>query len=64
MATVITYDEPGFKGRVLNVRGEIVCILATAAKTDRLIQAGIRRAAKSQGIDCRSCAQCPVGKAK
>lgn len=64
MATVITYDEPGFKGRVLAVAGEIVCILASAAKTDSLTQAGIRRTAKSQGIDCRSCAGCPVGKAK
>lgn len=62
MATVIQYDEPGFIGRVLDVAGEIVCILAPAASTDCVIQARIRRTFRGQGIDCRTCAECPVGR--
>lgn len=63
MATVITYDKPGFEGHVLEHKGEIVCILATAAATDRGIQARIRRLLRGQGIDCRKCLGCPVGRA-
>lgn len=64
MATVITYDEPGFQARTLATAGDIVCILATAASTDRVIQARIRRTFKGQGIDCRKCGGCPVGQAQ
>lgn len=64
MATVITYDEPGFEGLVLDVAGKIVCMLASAAATDCVIQARIRRMTSGQGIDCRACAGCPVGKAQ
>jgi hypothetical protein len=64
MATVITYDEPGFIGRVLETAGEIVCILASATATDRVIQGQVRRMMSGQGIDCRKCAGCPVGRAQ
>jgi hypothetical protein len=64
MATVITYDAPGFMGQVVETAGDIVCILATAAQSDRVIQARVRRLMHGQGIDCRSCAQCPVGQAQ
>lgn len=64
MATVITYDKPGFEGHVLVDNGTTVCTLATAAATDRGIQARIRRLAHGQGIDCRKCLGCPVGQAQ
>jgi hypothetical protein len=64
MATVITYDKPGFSGHVLETAAERLCILASAAKTDRVIQARIRRTFLGQGIDCRTCAGCPVGQAQ
>jgi len=64
MATVITYDEPGFMARVLETASDIVCILAPAASTDSVIQGHIRRMMSGQGIDCRKCAGCPVGRAK
>jgi hypothetical protein len=64
MATVITYDEPGFEGRVFDVAGKIVCLLASAAATDPAIQGRIRRMTRGQGIDCRNCAGCPVGTAQ
>lgn len=61
MATVVTYDAPGFEGWVAETAGEIVCILATAAATDCVIQARVRRMMAGQGIDCRECRECPVG---
>jgi acyl-CoA reductase-like NAD-dependent aldehyde dehydrogenase len=64
MATIIKYDEPGFMGSMVEVRGKIVCILAPAAMADRAIQARLRRAFRGQGVDCSACAQCPVGKAR
>ncbi len=64
MTIMITYDEPGFIGQVLETAGEIVCVLASAATTDREIQARVRRLMSSQGIDCRKCGGCPVGRAQ
>ena len=64
MATVVTFDRPGFEGHVLERNGKIVCILAPAAATDKGIQARIRRLAKGQGIDCKECLGCPVGRAQ
>ncbi|KOV86116.1 MULTISPECIES: hypothetical protein [unclassified Streptomyces] len=64
MATIITYDAPGFVARVAETAGDIVCILATATATDRAIQARVRRLMDGQGIDCRSCRECPVGQAE
>lgn len=64
MATVVTFDRTGFEGHVLEDDGEIVCILAPAAATDRAIQARVRRLMHGQGIDCRKCRGCPVGTAQ
>lgn len=64
MATVMTFDRPGFEGHVLEKNGEIVCILAPAAATDHAIQARVRRLMHGQGIDCRKCLGCPVGRAQ
>lgn len=63
MAIMVTYDEPGFMGRVLETAEGIVCVLSSAASKDRVIQARVRRLMNGQGIDCRSCAGCPVGQA-
>lgn len=63
MATVITFDRPGFFGQTLETGGQIVCILATAAATNPVIQARVRRMMHGQGIDCRTCRECPVGQA-
>jgi hypothetical protein len=64
VATVITYTKPGFTGHVLEHNGEIVCILTAAAATDTGIQARVRRLMRGQGIDCRKCGGCPVGRAQ
>jgi hypothetical protein len=64
MATVVTYAAPGFEGHVLEDHGKIVCVLAPTAFTDKGIQARIRRLAHGQGIDCRNCLGCPVGRAR
>jgi hypothetical protein len=64
MATVVTIDKPGFQGQVMKMDGQIVCILAPAAAHDRVIQARVRRLMLGQGIDCLSCAECPVGQAQ
>jgi hypothetical protein len=64
MATVVTYEKPGFEGHVLEINGEIVCILAPAAFTDTALQGRVRRLAHGQGIDCRNCLGCPVGRAQ
>lgn len=64
MATVITFDRPGFTARLLETDGQIVCVLATAAATDTVIQARVRRMMRGQGIDCRKCLGCPVGQAQ
>ena len=64
MATVVTFDRPGFEGHVLEEDGEIVCILAPAAASDPAIQARVRRLMHGQGIDCRTCRGCPVGTAE
>jgi hypothetical protein len=64
MATVITYDKPGFMGHVLEMSGEIVCVLAPTAFTDTRIQVLVRRLMLGQGIDCRKCHGCPVGRAQ
>jgi hypothetical protein len=63
MATIITYDAPGFTARVTETTRGIVCILATATATDRAVQARVRRMMAGQGIDCTTCAECPVGQA-
>jgi hypothetical protein len=62
MATIITYDAPGFTAKVAETARGIVCILAPATATDRVIQARVRRLMAGQGIDCTACAQCPVGR--
>lgn len=64
MATVVTFDRPGFEGHLLEQDGEIVCVLAPAAFTDTGIQARVRRLAHGQGIDCGNCLGCPVGRAQ
>ncbi len=64
MATVIIYDRPGFTAHVLVIKGQIVCGLAPAAATDAGIQARVRRLMKGQGIDCRECGGCPVGRTR
>jgi hypothetical protein len=64
VATVITYDKPGFEGHVLERNGEIVCILTSAAATDTAIQNRVRRLMHGQGIDCRKCGGCPVSRAQ
>jgi hypothetical protein len=64
MATVVTVDSPGFEAQVMTTGKQIVCILTPAAAHDRAIQARVRRLMRGQGIDCRSCAECPVGKAQ
>jgi hypothetical protein len=64
MATVITFDRPGFTAELLETGGQIVCVLATAAATDTVIQARVRRMMRGQGIDCRMCLGCPVGQAE
>ena len=63
MATVETFDRPGFEAHVLKQNGKIVCVLAPAAAIDHAIQARVRRLMRGQGIDCRKCAGCPVGRA-
>lgn len=63
MATIETFDRPGFEAHVLERNGEIVCILTPAAATDPAIQARVRRLMYGQGIDCGKCRGCPVGKA-
>lgn len=64
MTIVVQYDEPGFEARILETAGGIVCVQASAARTDRAIQARIRRLARGQGIDCQTCHGCPIGQAK
>lgn len=64
MTTVVTFDRPGFEAHVLEVDGEIVCILAPAAAVEPAIQARVRRLMRGQGIDCRKCRACPVGTAE
>lgn len=61
MPTIITHDAPGFTALVTETAQGIVCILASAAATDSVIQARIRRMAAGQGIDCRTCRGCFVG---
>lgn len=61
MAMVVEFDRPGFEGHVLEKDGEIVCVLAPAAATDRNMQRRVRRLMHGQGIDCRKCRGCPVG---
>ncbi|MFD5709556.1 hypothetical protein ACFWHW_04025 [Streptomyces pharetrae] len=64
MAIMVTYDEPGFIGRVLETANGIVCVVASAATTDRVIQARVRRLMSGQGIDCQNCGGCIIGRAK
>lgn len=64
MATVVMYDKPGFEGHVLEMSGEIVCVLAPAVFTDARLQGRVRRLMRGQGIDCRNCLGCPVGRAQ
>lgn len=64
MATVVMFDRPGFEAHVLERNGELVCVLAPAAATDPAIQERVRRLMHGQGIDCRKCLGCPVGKAQ
>lgn len=64
MATIVTFDRPGFMGQVVEIRGEIVCVLASAAATDAGVQSHVRRLMKGEGIDCRTCGGCPVGRAR
>lgn len=64
MAIMVQYDEPGFMGQVIETAGEIVCVLASAAATDRVIQARVKRMMHSQGIDCGKCRGCPIGRAQ
>ncbi|MFG2503625.1 hypothetical protein ACGFSB_36115 [Streptomyces sp. NPDC048441] len=64
MATVITYDKPGFIGHVLEVSGEIVCVLSPAAFTDAALRDRVKRLMRGQGIDCGKCFGCPIGRAK
>lgn len=63
MATVIEFDRTGFEAYVLEKEGEIVCILAPAAATDPAVQARVRELTHGQGIDCRNCRGCAVGRA-
>jgi acyl-CoA reductase-like NAD-dependent aldehyde dehydrogenase len=64
MAIMVTYDEPGFIGQVLETAGEIVCVVASTATTDRVIQARVRRLMSGQGIDCQKCRSCIIGQAQ
>jgi hypothetical protein len=64
MATVVTFERRGFEAHVLQENDKIVCILTPAAETDSEIQARVRRLMKGQGIDCRMCRGCPVGRAQ
>jgi hypothetical protein len=64
MTTIVEFDRAGFEGHVLKEGDEIVCILAPAAATDPAIQARVRRLMHGQGIDCRKCCGCPVGRAQ
>lgn len=64
MATVITFDRPGFIAQVLKTGEQIVCVLASATATDRAVQVRVRRLMSGQGIDCRKCGGCPVGRAE
>jgi hypothetical protein len=63
MATVITYNKPGFIGQALRIDGRLVCVLPSAAVTDPGHQALVRRLMSSAGVNCRECGGCPVGKA-
>jgi hypothetical protein len=64
VATIVTFDRPGFMGQVLEIKGEIVCVLAPEAATDAGVQALVRRLMQGEGIDCRACGGCPVGRAR
>lgn len=65
MSTVVTLDlGPGHEADVLEINGEMVCILCPEAATDPHIQKRIRRLLKGLGKDCGTCLGCPVGKAQ
>lgn len=63
MATMVTFDRTGFEAHFLEREGEIVCILAPAAAHDPVFQARVRELTHGQGIDCRNCRGCAVGRA-
>lgn len=64
MSTVINFERPGFIATSALIAEEVVCILTPAAATDVRIQERVRRLMKGQGIDCRLCGGCPVGRAQ
>lgn len=65
MSTVIEVDlGPGHYAHAMRVEGEMVCILTPSAASDGQIQRLGRRFLKGQGVDCKSCQGCHVGRAE
>lgn len=64
MATVITYDEPGFIGQALKINDELFCVLPTAAASEPAHQALVRGLMSGEGINCFDCGGCPVGQSR
>ncbi|GAA3268121.1 hypothetical protein GCM10010493_50690 [Streptomyces lavendulae subsp. grasserius] len=65
MSTVIELDlGPTHYAHAVRVDGEMVCILAPQAATDKEVQKLVRRFLHGEGVDCKSCGGCPVGRAE
>ncbi|MFF5703471.1 hypothetical protein ACFY7H_13320 [Streptomyces sp. NPDC012794] len=65
MSTVIELDlGPEHYAHAVRIGGQMVCILTPQAADDEHVQALVRRFMQSQGVDCKSCGGCPVGRAE
>jgi hypothetical protein len=65
MSTVIEVDLGlGHYAHAMDVDGEMVCILTPRAADDEQVQSLVRRFLLGQGVDCKSCGGCPVGRAE
>lgn len=65
MSTVIELDlGPKHYAHAIDVDGKMVCILTPRAADDEGVQRLVRRFLRGQGVDCKSCGGCPVGRAE
>lgn len=64
MSKVIELDLGPHLAHAIRVDGEMVCVLTPQAADDERVQGLVRRFMQGEGVDCRSCAGCPVGRAE
>lgn len=64
MSMVIELDLGQEHAHAIRVNGEMVCVLTPRAADDERVQGLVRRFMQGEGVDCRSCRGCPVGRAE